>query len=438
MKARVTEASSHDLTGLGSGFADTGSFAERYRVVRGFTTKLCEPLATEDYVIQSMPDVSPTKWHLAHTTWFLETFVLKPYLPGYKEFHARYAYLFNSYYVQAGERHSRPKRGLVSRPTVEDVYRYRAHVDEYMLEWLETADPGMKRTIAPLIVLGLNHEQQHQELILTDIKHVFSCNPLRPAYHEQKTGRKGVEAALGWIDFEGGLCEIGHEGEGFAYDNEMPRHRAFVEPYRLASRPVTNGEYLQFIEGGGYERPAVWLSDGWDAAMAHGWSAPQYWEKLENRWHVYTLAGMREIEEAEPVCHVSYFEADAYARWSGARLPTEQELEVALQPVEVVGNFAEQGHFHPIPANARGNVAAPLQMYGDLWEWTRSPYSPYPGYNPVPGAIGEYNGKFMCNQFVLRGGSCVTSATHIRSTYRSFFYPKDRWQFSGIRLAKDA
>ncbi|MFQ5934876.1 MAG: ergothioneine biosynthesis protein EgtB [Acidiferrobacterales bacterium] len=436
MQGKATKASSDANAEQQSQSTHADSLKERYRAVRNFSATICEPLVTEDYVIQSMPDVSPTKWHLAHTTWFFETFILKPCCPRYKEFHPRYGYLFNSYYVQVGERHARPRRGLLSRPRVEDVYAYRNHVDGYMAEWLETFAEKQSGTAA-LVELGLNHEQQHQELIITDIKHVFSCNPLRPAYRKRESRPPIAVPPIRWVQFDGGLHEIGHDGADFAFDNETPRHQTYVPRFKLASRPITNGEYREFIDSGGYERPEIWLSDGWDAVMVQGWSAPLYWERVDGRWYVYTLDGMRELDESEPVCHVSYYEADAYARWAGARLPTEQELEIALRGEKIKGNLAENGNFHPMPADARKGNKAPLQMYGDLWEWTRSPYVPYPGYEPLPGAIGEYNGKFMCNQFVLRGGSCATSRSHIRPTYRNFFYPDARWQFSGIRVAKD-
>ncbi len=409
-----------------------GALGERYRRVRAASESIAEPLATEDYVIQSMPDVSPTKWHLAHTSWFFETFILKERVPGYTAFDASYEYLFNSYYVQVGPRHCRPRRGLLSRPTVAEIYRYRTHVDTHMLELLQA--PDAKGQLADLVELGLNHEQQHQELMLTDIKHVFSCNPLRPVYRARQADA-GPAAALEWVGFAGGLHEIGHAGEGFAFDNEGPRHRAMLEPFRLASRPVSNGEFLAFIEDGGYRRPELWLSDGWDQVSREGWSAPLYWERREHGWELFTLAGMRALAPHEPVCHVSCFEADAYARWANARLPTEQELEVAARAAAVQGNFVEQGRLHP-----QATVPAPggvQQLYGDVWEWTRSAYSPYPGYRPAAGAIGEYNGKFMCNQFVLRGGSCATPQSHMRPTYRNFFYPNARWQFTGIRLAQD-
>jgi len=412
------------------------SLAAHYQAVRGFTETLCKPLVPEDYVIQSMEDVSPTKWHLAHTTWFFETFVLKQHAPAYEPFHPRYAYLFNSYYVQAGERHARPNRGLLSRPTVEEVYRYRAFVDAHLLALLKTADAATMQALAPLVEIGLHHEQQHQELLLTDLKHAFSVNPLYPVYQPLKARPAAASRPAAWVAFEEGLYEIGHAGEGFCYDNEGPRHRYFLAAFELASRLVSNGEYLAFMEDGGYEQPTRWLSAGWATVDAQGWQAPSYWQRDDDgRWLQFTLSGLRPVDPHEPVCHLSYFEADAYARWAGARLPTEQEWEVAVRGVPLEGNFVEEGAYHPAPA---AHAATGLQQcYGDVWEWTRSQYSPYPGYEPAAGALGEYNGKFMCNQFVLRGGSCATSRSHIRATYRNFFPPDARWQFTGLRLARD-
>ena len=411
----------------------------RYRAVRQFTERLCEPLETEDYVIQSMTDVSPAKWHLAHVSWFFETFILEPHLPGYTPLNPQYAYLFNSYYVQAGARHCRAQRGYLSRPTVAEVYAYRTYVDEHMMQLFEAADDDLTQTVTPLVEIGLHHEQQHQELLLTDLKHVFSVNPLRPVYRPATLGARAAAMPLTWVGFDEGLHEIGHAGDGFFYDNEGPRHRSFVDAFHLANRLVTNAEYQAFMEDGGYERPELWLSMGWATREEHGWTAPFYWEQRDGAWQCFTLAGMRAVDPDEPVCHVSYFEADAYARWAGARLATEQEWEVAARTVPMQGNFVEAERYHPVAAEASAAGESPLlQMYGDVWEWTRSSYSPYPGYEPLPGALGEYNGKFMCNQFVLRGGSCATSATHIRPTYRNFFPPDACWQFMGIRLAKDA
>lgn len=404
-----------------------------YRRVRSFTERLCAPLETEDYVVQAMPDASPAKWHLAHTTWFFETFLLKPHAPGYQPLDTAYEYLFNSYYNTVGRQFPRPQRGLLSRPTVAEVYRYRAHVDAAMERWLTGAAPEALQGVEAVITLGLNHEQQHQELLLTDIKYALSVNPLRPVYRETEPAA-GEAAPMAWHGFPEGLVPIGHDGTGFAFDNEGPRHRAFVESFRLASRPVTNGEYLEFMEAGGYRAPHGWLSAGWSAVQANGWDAPLYWERRGDDWWTFTLSGMRPVDPAAPVCHVSYFESDAYARWAGARLPSEVEWEAAASEMPVAGHFADDGRIHPAPAPpgpARG------QFYGDVWEWTRSPYEAYPGYAPDPGALGEYNGKFMCGQYVLRGGSCATPEGHIRPTYRNFFPPDARWQFSGIRLARD-
>jgi ergothioneine biosynthesis protein EgtB len=414
------------------------SLALRYSEVRRFTERLCEPLATEDYVVQSMADVSPTKWHLAHTSWFFETFILKPYLKGYVELNPGYAFLFNSYYVQAGERHCRAQRGYISRPTVAEVFAYRRHVDSALLELLDGLDEELRERVPPLVTIGLHHEQQHQELMLTDIKHVFSVNPLRPVYRPRTTRERGRPAAHEWVAFPGGLHWIGHDGEGFAYDNEAPRHRVYVEPFALASRLVTNAEYIAFMEDGGYQRADLWLSLGWAVAQENRWSEPFYWEKRAGEWWLFTLGGMQRVDPHEPVTHLSYFEADAYARWAGARLPTEAEWEVAAAELPVQGNLVETELLHPAAAVAEPGTPRLQQMYGDVWEWTQSPYAPYPGYQPAAGALGEYNGKFMCNQFVLRGGSCATSRTHIRPTYRNFFPPEATWQFTGLRLARNA
>jgi ergothioneine biosynthesis protein EgtB len=357
-----------------------------------------------------------------------------PHLHGYRPLVPAYQFLFNSYYVQAGERHCRAQRGYISRPTVREVFAYRTHVDAHMQQLLAAGD--LTEDARSLIELGLHHEQQHQELMLTDIKHVFSVNPLRPVYRPQAPAPAGAPADVQWLEFDGGVHAIGHEGRGFCYDNETPRHREFIEPFALASRLVTNGEFLEFVEDGGYRTPELWLSAGWDAVQQHEWAAPFYWEQNDGMWQNFTLSGMRAVAPHEPVCHVSYFEADAYARWRDARLPTEFEWEVAAAHVPIEGNFVESGALHPRAADP--GASGLQQMFGDVWEWTRSQYSPYPGYRPAAGAVGEYNGKWMCNQFVLRGGSCATSATHIRRTYRNFFAPDATWQFMGIRLARDA
>ena len=421
---------------------DCGGFSEpdlleQYQTVRQFSLELCRTLEPEDCVIQTMPETSPTKWHLAHTSWFFETFVLKPHLPGHRPLNPQYAFLFNSYYNAAGRMHARPQRGLISRPTLKETLAYREHVNAAMGKLLRAADENQMERLTPLIILGLNHEQQHQELMLTDIKHVFSVNPLRPAFRERKNPGPAAGSPTSWRNYSGGVCSIGHEGAGFCFDNETPRHRVFLQPFSLASRLVTNSEYLAFIEDGGYQRPEFWLSPGWTAVNERGWTAPLYWEKRDDAWWMMTLAGMREARWDEPVCHVSYFEADAYARWAGVRLPTEAEWEIASSDAPVEGNFAESGCFHPAPLIGPMANGALRQMFGDVWQWTQSSYAPYPGYGPGAGALGEYNGKFMCNQYVLRGASCATPRSHARRTYRNFFPPDARWQFAGIRLARE-
>ncbi|EFH85973.1 ergothioneine biosynthesis protein EgtB [Ktedonobacter racemifer] len=413
------------------------ALSEQYKQVRAFSELICKPLVTEDYVVQSMPDVSPTKWHLAHVSWFWETFVLSAAQPGYTSLHPQYTYLFNSYYNSVGARHCRPRRGLISRPTVTETYQYRRYVDEHMQALFEHLDESRLSALTPVITLGLHHEQQHQELMLTDIKHVLSCNPLNPAYHEAPASPSLSVAPLSWITYQEDVYWIGHKGDGFAFDNEGPRHKTYVQSFQLGSRLVTNGEYLEFIEDGGYSTPTLWLSDGWRTVQEQQWQAPLYWEKRDGQWCMMTLSGLRAVNKYEPVCHVSYYEADAYAHWKHARLATEAEWEVAASGLDVRGNFVESGVYHPVPMQATLQKEGPTQMYGDVWEWTQSAYAPYPGFRPAPGAVGEYNGKFMCNQFVLRGGSCVTSLSHIRPTYRNFFPPDARWQFTGIRLARE-
>ena len=410
------------------------SSCRRYRAIRSMTERLAEPLSAEDCQVQPMPDASPVKWHLAHTTWFFETFLLAPHSAGYRPFHPSFSYLFNSYYNAVGRRIAHPERGLMTRPTLSEVYAYRAAVDAAVAEFLERADGAGLAETAPIVELGLNHEQQHQELIVTDIKYTLSLNPLRPAYRPDVATPQGTSSRpMAWRSFPGGLDEIGHDGDGFCFDNEMPRHRVYLEEYRLASRPVTNAEFLAFMEDGGYARPEHWLSDGWTCASAGGWTAPLYWEYVEGQWWTMTLGGFRPVCPWEPVCHVSFYEADAFARWAGARLPTEAEWETAVRGERLRGNFLENQNFHPVAVDPGTELA---QCFGDVWEWTQSPYGPYPGMRPAAGALGEYNAKFMCNQVVLRGGSCATPESHIRCTYRNFFPPEARWQFSGIRLAR--
>jgi ergothioneine biosynthesis protein EgtB len=426
--------SSNGESGRTSGKAE---LLRRYLAVRSFSKTICETLEPEDYVIQTMPEASPTKWHLAHTSWFFEVFVLKQFVPNYRSLHPQYDFLFNSYYNAVGPFYSRPQRGLLSRPTVKEVFQYRSDIDLFVGELIESVDEQLLATLGPIITLGLNHEQQHQELMLTDIKNVFWHNPLRPAYRTRTWKESHAVPELNWFEFDEGVYEVGYQGSGFQYDNEGPRHRVFIESFQLASRLITNGDYLMFMEDGGYRRPELWLSLGWNAVKERGWEAPLYWERRDGNWQVMSLGGMGRIIPEEPVCHVSMFEAEAFARWSGARLATEEEWEVVAAGVPPNGNFAENEQFHVKALVAALGAGEPAQMFGDVWEWTRSSYSPYPGYSPVGGALGEYNGKFMCNQYVLRGGSCATSESHIRPTYRNFFPPDTRWQFSGIRLAKE-
>lgn len=404
-----------------------------YRRVRDATLALCSTLAPEDTVAQSMPDASPAKWHLAHTTWFFEQFLLASFEPGYHRFRAGWDFLFNSYYQSVGPMHARPRRGLLTRPTLQEVVAYRTCVDAAMQELLDRR--GDDAEVRARVTLGLNHEQQHQELLLADILHLFSLNPLQPVYRDTPAAPAVECAPMRFITGAHGIAEIGHAGDGFAYDNETPRHRELLHPHALASRCVTNAEYRQFIDAGGYRNHALWLSEGWDMVRREGWSHPLYWDDaLET---TFLLSGRRALEPSAPVCHVSFFEADAFARWAGARLPTEAEWEVMAQALPVTGNFVDSGMLRALPARA-SDASAPQQMFGDVWEWTASPYVGYPGYRPAAGALGEYNGKFMCNQWVLRGGSCATPAGHVRASYRNFFPASARWQFSGIRLARDA
>jgi ergothioneine biosynthesis protein EgtB len=409
----------------------SSSLWPKYTEIRDRTMALAAPLSAEDCCVQSMPDASPIKWHLGHTTWFFETFVLERFEVPFKPFHNAFRVMFNSYYNAVGEKHSRPQRGLLTRPPLSAIQDYRRNVDERMRRLLER--PVNDDMLRSLTVLGLNHEQQHQELMLTDIKHLFSQSPLKPCYQAPGTYPSVPSAALEWHDLEGGIVQIGHAGEGFCFDNESPRHKEYIQPHQLASRLVTNAEYLQFVDAGGYEDPAFWLSEAWDWIRANQHSHPLYWLGGDAGWMEFTLGGVLPLDPNLPVVHVSYYEADAYARWSGARLPTETEWEHAASQQQISGNFADSNRFHPAAATGAGLV----QIYGDVWEWTQSSYSPYPGYYPAKGAIGEYNSKFMVNQYVLRGGSCATPLEHIRSSYRNFFPAHACWQFSGIRLARD-
>ncbi len=415
--------------------SDRKTLADRYRSVRRVSEKICKPLQTEDYVVQSMPDASPAKWHIAHVTWFFETFVLSKFRKDYVSAFPQYDYLFNSYYVQAGERFTRAERGLLSRPSVEDVYRYRKAIDEEIESLIEHLDDSRLKEFGRIMEIGFNHEQQHQELLITDLKHMFSINPLHPEYRQKSfpSDRKAPE--LNYMKFDEGLYEIGHDGQNFCFDNELPRHRTFLESFELATRPVTNKEFMAFMEDGGYENQVLWLSDAWPVVEQHGWNAPMYWLRRDEGWYQKTLYGVAKVHPEDPVTHISYYEADAFARWAGARLPREAEWELACRECRLSGHLGEREIYQPLADDTdQGNGL--YQMYGSVWEWTCSPYSPYPGYKPLEGALGEYNGKFMANQFVLRGGSCATSGTHIRPTYRNFFHPHLRWQFTGIRLAR--
>jgi ergothioneine biosynthesis protein EgtB len=415
----------------------TDRMIEEFKRIRGFTESLVEPLEIEDFVVQADSFVSPTKWHLAHTTWFFETFILQHFKSNYKVFHENFHYLFNSYYESVGSFYPRHSRGLITRPTVSETFAYRSYVDEQILSLLEKSSSIELEELRRFIEIGLNHEQQHQELILTDIKYHFSFHPAHPTYHPNTYGHASSTQNLSFIELQGGLVYIGHDNDGFSFDNETPAHQKWLEPYRLAHRPVTNEEYKQFIDDGGYEKAELWLSDGWMAVNSNNWQAPLYWEKQSNNWVFFTLSGLLPIDPHAPVSHISFYEADAYARWAGKRLPTEEEWEHAFQHTLIKGNFAEQGYFQPIGEMIRETSQSFSKGFGDVWEWTQSSYSPYPRNKPLKGALGEYNAKFMANQMVLRGGSCCTPESHIRLTYRNFFYPQMRWQFSGLRLAED-
>jgi ergothioneine biosynthesis protein EgtB len=424
--------------------ASSAELAERYDQVRTFTERLADPLSPEDQTIQTMPDVSPTKWHRAHTTWFFETFLLGEHLPGYEVVDPSYKFLFNSYYEAVGPRHARPQRGLLSRPGAAEIGDYRARVDEAMHRLL-TVDP--QPAARYLVELGLNHEQQHQELLLMDIKHVLGTNPLHPHYRPGVRRDRRDVGSPGWVEHPGGVVHVGHEAAGFAFDNETPRHEALLHPFALRSRLVTCGEWLAFMDDGGYEHPELWMADGWGQVRDAGWDSPEYWHRGDGGWEVFTLTGVRPVEPSEPVVHVSWYEADAFARWADARLPTEAEWEAVALPRIGAAGVAGLGvdelddgiGLHPASAGTLTphDAAADEQWTGAVWQWTASSYGPYPGFEPAAGAVGEYNGKFMVNQQALRGGACITPAAHTRATYRNFFYPSARWPFCGVRLAED-
>ena len=410
------------------------SLTDRFRTVRAFTEELTKPLKNEDFVIQVVEHASPAKWHLAHTSWFFEAFFLEKALNKYQTKHPQYSYLFNSYYLQTGEPHCRNKRGNLSRPTVKEVFEYRKYVNDYVLKFLDNCSESEFEEWASVLEIGLNHEQQHQELLLTDLKYMFGQNPLRPVYTDNRRPVAENRAELEWTSFNEGVYEIGHPGGSFGYDNEFPRHKTYIHDFKLANRLITNGEYLEFIKAGGYSDPKYWLDEGFALISEQDIKNPLYWEKRSDGWHQFTLNGLEKIREHDPVTHVNYYEADAFARWAGYRLPTEFEWELAAQNTELDGSFVDSRYYHPSPAKT--GKEGLQQLFGEAWQWTRSSYAAYPGYETFPGALGEYNGKFMCNQYVLRGGSCATSKSHYRKTYRNFFHAKFGWQFTGIRLAQ--
>ena len=407
---------------------------QNFKNFRSFTHELTKQLKPEDFTIQVVEHASPAKWHLAHTSWFFEAFLLEKAVDGYETKHPQYNYLFNSYYLQTGEPHCRNKRGSLSRPTIDEVFEYREYVNQHMLDFIDHSSESDFTKWKDVIEIGLNHEQQHQELLLTDLKYMFSQNPLHPIYKESYRPDRKTMPKNGWQHFKEGVYEVGHPGGSFGYDNEFPRHKTYIHDFHLANRLITNGEYIDFMEQGGYKDPKYWLDEGYAMIIEQGWDSPLYWIKKSDMWFHFTMNGLEKINLYEPVTHVSYYEADAYARWAGCRLPTEFEWEVASETVEMNGNFVDARNFHPAPVE--GGKKGLQQMFGETWQWTRSSYAAYPGYETFPGALGEYNGKFMCNQYVLRGGSCATSKSHFRKSYRNFFHSKFRWQFTGIRLVK--
>ena len=410
--------------------ADRDQLLGTYRQTRDRTLAWCAPLSPEDCLVQSMEDASPPKWHLAHTTWFFEAFVLEPFAAGHQPYHPQYGFLFNSYYESMGDRQPRPQRGMLSRPPLADIVAYRHAVDEQLARLVDNVGTEDWPSVAERITLGIAHEEQHQELLLMDLKHNLWCHPLKPAYREGFLA--GTPAAPGgWLGHPGGLVKVGHAQPGFAYDNETPRHRVHLEPFELASRLVTADEYLEFIDDGGYQRPELWLADGWSHVQQHGWTCPLYWQRHDDGWRRFTLYGMQPLEANAPVSHVSHFEAQAFACWKGMRLPSEAEWEAIAAQHPVQGHFADADRLEP-----GGTWSSGTQLFGDVWEHTSSSYSPYPGFEPLAGALGEYNGKFMCNQYVQRGGSCLTPRRHMRASYRNFFYPHQRWNTAGVRLAR--
>lgn len=420
---------SSNIRHLGENNLEAQQLFDRYQKVRQITEEICAPLQAEDYQIQSCLEVSPPKWHLAHVSWFFESFVLSRYSNNYQSFHPKFHYIFNSYYQSLGNFHARNKRGNLSRPTIEEVYRYRHYVDDAMADFFSQPRSGDKEAMA-IIELGIHHEQQHQELLLMDIKHNFFMSPLKPAYLETKKPQSDAISSIAWHEQGERLYAIGNSADEFTYDNERPQHKVFLQSFQLADRLVSNGEYLEFIQDRGYEKPELWLSDGWGAVQNEGWQHPLYWSYEDDTWFEFSLYGEYPLDFNDPVSHISYFEADAYARWKGYRLPLEAEIEVVLQAHNIMGNFYDNRVVHPQYKQTQE------QWFGNLWNWSSSAYQAYPGFTPFAGSAGEYNGKFMCNQYVLRGGSCVTSRDHMRSSYRNFFYPQDRWQFSGIRMAQ--
>jgi ergothioneine biosynthesis protein EgtB len=441
----VQEATPTIAAQLNSSGLNRSELAEYFKRVRRTTEALCAPLATEDYVVQPIDDVSPPKWHLAHTTWFFETMFLERLKPDYRPYHPQYAFLFNSYYHSLGERWKRPERGVLSRPTVSEIYKYRAAIDQSMLALIDEIPEAGWEAVSRLIVLAINHEQQHQELLVADVKYILGANPLHPVYGaksptESAAKRNSRPNELRYIEIPGAVYDIGYHEAGFCYDNEQPPHKVLLQDFLLASRLVTNGEYLEFLRDGGYSDFRHWLSDGWEAVQQNGWTSPLFWKEIDGEWYETTLRGLPKLEPEQPVCHVSYYEAEAFASWAGKRLPTEQEWEVAANANSALiegGNFLDSGLFQPKPLGAQTAPGAVSQLFGDVWEWTSSAYLPYPGYRHAEGPWGEYNGKFMVNQMVLRGGSCATPKDHFRITYRNFFQPDKRWQFMGIRLADD-